>query len=238
MSNIFEIKGYKVKVCEEYPAYAVSKCGRIFRIDSEKEMTHTLQGVPKYWYIRTCINGKAACARVHRLLAKAWIPNPNPEIWTTVNHIDGNKLNNHLDNLEWCSLAQNQQHAGQNLESSRGEGLYNSSFDENTAHELCKKLSEGYRVRDLSDSYNISMDVLRKLKAGDTWFHVRKLYQVPHQYRTEFSTKTICWVCEKINEGISDQNIAKISTNKNLKVIEVKRIRHKIRYKDISDLYF
>jgi len=236
--DILSIQGYEVKVCVEHPNYAVSKCGKVFRVSTGKEMTQTLQGVPKYWYIRVCQDNVAGSARVHRLIAKAWLHNPYPDTWNTINHIDGNKLNNTLSNLEWCSLAMNQQHAANNLHSSRGEGLYNATFSEEDAHKICKKLSEGYRTKDLADEFNTTNDVVRKLKAGDTWFHVRKLYNIEHNYRTEFSTSTVKWVCSKIVEGVSDQNIPKLSTNDKLKVIDVKRIRHKIRYKDISDLYF
>jgi len=52
---------------------------------------------------------KSGWATVHRLLAVKYIPNPgNLE---TVNHKDGNKLNNNLDNLEWCSRRDNLLHA-------------------------------------------------------------------------------------------------------------------------------
>ena len=47
--------------------------------------------------------------KVHRLLAKAFIPNPNN--YRCINHIDGNKLNNSLSNLEWCTHGQNTAHA-------------------------------------------------------------------------------------------------------------------------------
>lgn len=50
--------------------------------------------------------------RIHQLVAKAFIPNPNN--YPVINHIDGNKSNNNVDNLEWCSHKYNVQHAFEN----------------------------------------------------------------------------------------------------------------------------
>lgn len=54
-------------------------------------------------------NNKGSSKTIHRLVALAYLPNPNnlPE----VNHIDGNKLNNHVDNLEWVTRSENMIHA-------------------------------------------------------------------------------------------------------------------------------
>ena len=62
-----------------------------------------------YVYQMLYKNGKEKLLRVHRLVAMAFLPNPNnlPQ----VNHKDGNKQNNSVDNLEWCEQSYNMKHA-------------------------------------------------------------------------------------------------------------------------------
>ena len=62
-----------------------------------------------YMYVALQIDGKAHQRRVHRLVALAFIPNPDNK--SEVNHIDGNKANNHISNLEWCTPSENLKHA-------------------------------------------------------------------------------------------------------------------------------
>jgi len=66
----------------------------------------------KYCYIMLCKDSKYKCIRVHRLVALAFIP--NPENKSEVNHIDGNKRNNNVENLEWSTSKENHAHAKQN----------------------------------------------------------------------------------------------------------------------------
>ena len=64
-----------------------------------------------YLKVALCLNnnGENTKFRIHRLVAEAFIPNPQnlPE----VNHIDGNKINNSVTNLEWCTGEYNREHA-------------------------------------------------------------------------------------------------------------------------------
>lgn len=84
--------------------YAITSCGQVWSYHSQKFMAlHS----DKDGYLRVVLhkNGKAKCYGVHRLVALAYIPNPNglPEI----NHKDEVKYHNWLDNLEWCDRKYN-----------------------------------------------------------------------------------------------------------------------------------
>ena len=68
-------------------------------------------------YLRVSIGGKLQF--VHRLVAEKYIP--NPENKSQVNHIDGNKLNNSVDNLEWVTNLENRRHAVENDLHLKGE---------------------------------------------------------------------------------------------------------------------
>lgn len=70
-----------------------------------------LKPVPtKNGYLRVGLNGKLY--RVHRLVADAYIS--NPDNYEQINHIDGDKTNNRVSNLEWCTCSQNIIHAYKN----------------------------------------------------------------------------------------------------------------------------
>ena len=72
-----------------------------------------------YLQVKFTINKKTYHKYVHRMVAEAFIPNPNN--YTDVNHKDGNKQNNHISNLEWVSHSQNIYHALENGLLSRNE---------------------------------------------------------------------------------------------------------------------
>lgn len=97
-------------------SYSVSNTGKVKSIDREvacgkikgKELTQTLLPCG-YLEVSLWSRNKGKHKRVHRLVASAFCN--KREGCDEVNHIDGNKLNNRADNLEWCTKSENMLHA-------------------------------------------------------------------------------------------------------------------------------
>ena len=93
--------------CIQERIYYVSNTGRVK--NKYNKILHTVVGSSGYEEICLCVNYKRYYKRVHRLVAQAFLPNPNN--YPCVNHINGNKLDNNVSNLEWCTVAHNTQHS-------------------------------------------------------------------------------------------------------------------------------
>ncbi len=89
--------------------YMVSNIGRVRSIKPGKEKIMKTATGDQYPRNAFCKDGVQKNLRIHTLVAKAFIP--NPENFPTVNHIDGDKNNNNVSNLEWASYGQNNLHA-------------------------------------------------------------------------------------------------------------------------------
>ena len=92
-----------------YPHLIVSSTGKVRSLLSDREITPFISN-RGYQRVTLCKDGKSKIFHVHRLVAEAFVPNPNG--YDTVDHIDGNKLNNNADNLQWLSRGSNIRKAG------------------------------------------------------------------------------------------------------------------------------
>ena len=90
-----------------FERYEVSDDG-VIRNKESKKILKTFINDKGYEIVSLWLNGKDKKFRVHRLVADAFIS--NPENKAQINHIDGNKLNNHADNLEWSTYSENISH--------------------------------------------------------------------------------------------------------------------------------
>lgn len=96
------------KIIPDFPNYRIYEDGRVQNIKTEKFLKPSPNS-SKYLQLRLQNRGISRSIGIHRLLAQAFIPNPKNK--PQVNHIDGNKQNNSLNNLEWVTHQENIQHA-------------------------------------------------------------------------------------------------------------------------------
>ena len=100
------------KDIKEYEGiYQVSNLGRVKRVETDRVLKGSKN---KKGYLRVDLykNGSQSNKRIHRLVAQAFIP--NPENKSQVNHIDENKTNNVISNLEWTTAKENINHGTRN----------------------------------------------------------------------------------------------------------------------------
>ena len=91
------------KIIARHPNYEVNEDGIVRNALTKRELS---QRKDRYGYPKVTFNaGKLETATVHRLVAEAFIP--NPDSLPCINHKDENKENNSVDNLEWCTVAYN-----------------------------------------------------------------------------------------------------------------------------------
>jgi len=148
----------KIKGYEEY--YEVSNLGRIRSLDrlrwngrgyqkqlgAIKRQTVNNMG---YYVVGLSKDGKNTLFLVHRIIAEAFIP--NPKNLPLVNHIDGNKLNITLENLEWSTHAKNNAHAiesGLNIVKKKIKGIHTKTNEIvyfESAREADRVLKIGYK---------------------------------------------------------------------------------------------
>jgi hypothetical protein len=172
-------------ICEEwkdindFDGYEVSNFGNVRGKDRLKKGRHGLRltngqpmkqvsnkkGYPEVRFRKEGTHTKL----VHRLVAKAFVSNHDNK--SQVNHIDGNKLNNRADNLEWVNNSENQLHAYKlGLQPSRAGEKNNKAKITDKDVTLLKQLyNSGKSVVEVSKTMNISLGSTRHIIYGRTW---------------------------------------------------------------------
>lgn len=121
--SLFDVEQWRPVVDYEHH-YAISSHGRVMRIKAGKstrvgKILKTSADGGNYLQVNLTVNGKYRMEKIHRLVCVAFIGERKPGM--QINHKDGNKSNNRLDNLEYCTRLENMQHAARMGLLPRGE---------------------------------------------------------------------------------------------------------------------
>ena len=157
-------------VVSDYPNYAVSITGLVLNIKRNRLVAQNMDRGGLYKRVTLWKGNKCNGAYVHRLVASAFLLNPQGK--PQVNHIDGDKLNNHVENLEWVTAKENNDHARDVLNRPFAKGelsgkniLSRSEVDEIRARYTRGKISH----ESLAKEYGVSRPTISTLLAGKSW---------------------------------------------------------------------
>ena len=153
--------------------YEVTKEGEIISHSiSGKQMVLSTSQSTKYKMVRLYLNGVTVQKYVHRLVAEQYCE--RPEGCNEVDHIDGDKFNNHADNLEWVTRAENMSRAyDANLIDCRGTNSALSKTNESDVIEMRRlwDLRE-MKQRELSAMFNVSISQVSAIVNRKQWKHI------------------------------------------------------------------
>jgi transposase len=164
--------------------FLVSKDGQVFSVLRNKMVkTSVVTGYYRVWLKDN--EGNKAQHLVHRIVAITFIPNQHQK--EQVNHKDGNKQNNHVNNLEWVSRQENMRHAfdtglNSNLGSRNGKAVLNES----QVLEIYQLCLDGKSNVEIAALYDVNKNMVNLIRGRYSWAHITKdLPDAPKQHRSE-----------------------------------------------------
>lgn len=167
-------------------AYQVSNFGnvrsldRIIKTSSGKEYFE--KGVTKsqrlnadgYPRVTLSKHSKKTNHRVYRLVAIEFIPNPHNK--PQINHINGIKTDNRVENLEWCTIQENIKHSNETglAKVASGENHIWATLTDEQVLDIYKRSNSGEPQLDIAKDYNTSISVVSRIKNGRRWANLTK----------------------------------------------------------------
>ena len=170
-------------------SYQVSNMGRVRSVDRVVTFKNGRKRKYKGMVLKPHLNNKGyeclnlyddnGCNKktVHRLVLGTFKPHVNMKD-LEVNHIDGDKLNNHLTNLEWLTGRDNILHAHDiGLINYKGEGNPRTKLSNADVLEILERLDTGGVQREIALDYGVSNRCISHINTGTTWRSVREEYE-------------------------------------------------------------
>ncbi len=164
VSNLGQIKSLARKVGRGYKGV-----NHIYSFDRIRK-----QGLNQYGYKQVSLDGKIKpkCGIVHKIVLMTF--NPTTDTTLEVNHKNGIKTDNSLENLEWVTSKENKKHAFKIglCNHRRGEGLYNTTLKEKDILKIRKLREQGLGYKILAKMFNVSTWCISNIDKRMSWKHI------------------------------------------------------------------
>lgn len=159
------------KTIKEFNNYTIDESGNVYHLSGRKIGTRvTPKGYVQTWLTQ---NSKTKYRFIHRLVADTFIVKDSENL--EVNHKDGNKLNNHVSNLEWVTRHENIRHGFNNGLYKSTENSPNSKLTNKDVAIIRQMIKDGKSLNSIGKIYGVNHATIRHIKLGLTW---KRLEQV------------------------------------------------------------
>lgn len=235
--------------------YCITPDGKVFSRRSNRFLRGWLNVGGYLVVAMTSDDGQVTHRPVHRLVAEVYIP--NPENKPQVNHIDGDKENSNVTNLEWVTGSENTQHAhtewlnkGKNFDEAtslecRENQIHcpyekapndGNSLHEDDVREVCQLIQEGYRDVDISRITGVNRRYVCSIRHGDNKLYsdIAKEYKFSFRKEQRLSPEAVMQVCKRLEEGVG---VLELSRELGLDRKAVGNIKNRKTFKNISASY-
>lgn len=225
-----------MKEVEGFPGYFVTEEGDVYT--SKRGPLRKMSTPVSFQYraVKLSHEGKVKHCFVHRLVAKAYVDNPENKGY--VNHKDGDKLNNSFSNLEWVTFSENIQHSFDTGLNKGLAGMENGRalLSDTEVIEIYQRLQQGEKSKDLAEEFRVERTAISKIKRKQLWKHITDtlddIYIKPKATRAEDSK--VHEICKLLVEGLLPSPIAE---ELNVPVDLVYDIKRRRGFKQITSLY-
>lgn len=166
------------------PKYEGSNFGRVksFKYKTPRIMTPALDSGGYLFVQLYKADGKTKPIRINRLVAEIFVPNPDDK--PQVNHKDGHKMNNFVENLEWATSSENIQHAVDNglREAQRGTDRYNAKIKDEADIIFIRDNPDDLTGRELAEMFGVVEATISEIQRGLKYKNVGGKVRVKNQH--------------------------------------------------------
>jgi len=160
----------KISGFEDY--YEVSNIGNVRNIKYGSYILKPHDNGTGYLMLCLCVNDIRTYKTIHQLVANTFL-GPTPE-GKEINHKDGNKLNNRLENLEYITRSENIRHAFKLglITRLKGEQRTNAKLTDEGVRDIKKRLKVGDKITAIARDHNIPYQRVQLIRDGIAWPHI------------------------------------------------------------------
>lgn len=168
----YEISNFgRIKTKERMVRYVHARTKKeLFRKTDGRFMKVYENNITGYKHVVLRKDNKPKTLTIHTLVAKTFIQ--RIEGLNVVNHIDGNKHNNCIENLEWCDNKYNHEHATRTGLTAKGTQVSSSKLNEKCIHAIIYFLDKGFTHTEIAKAFDVSRPTITLIHQKKSWKHV------------------------------------------------------------------